>query len=302
MDEKLKKTLKHYINLELYANGVADDLESILRKLYKDCNDIILANEYFNTKNDYNAVHAAIEECLNEYSSVLSARLQTEAESIKETERDFLNKLYGPALTVGAVSLSKVLFSPFDGKDTVKTFVDRTKKNISRTFDNALRSGYLFGQSAENVKEQAALQLKQVTRGVRNGIITAVPSFAKQTDKIIFLQNSIEVIWVSTLDGRTCINCASLSGLKFKNISLAPFLPQHCLCRCILCPASELSEPVPDFQEFIESLSEEEQEEVLGVNRYNLWKEYDVPLNKFLNDGRVIPYKELDKDSLKEGA
>lgn len=298
MNDKLKKTLKHYIDLELYSNGVADEIEEQLYELYKKLNESVTEYEYLKTKAEYNAICSLMDEYLEEFEDTLTERLEMEADTVKEHERNFLSTLYGAALTVGAVSLSKVLFMPFDGKDTVKDFSERTVKNIRKTYNNALRSGYMFGQKSSDVKEQANRQLKQITRGIRNGINTAIPSFAKTTDRIIFLQNNLEVVWVATLDGHTCINCASMSGARFKSVSLAPSVPVHALCRCILVPVNELSEPVPEFEEFIESLPEEEQEEVLGANRFNLWKEYGIKLDKFLNDGRVIPLKKLDKDLL----
>lgn len=303
MNKILKKTLKHYIDLEHYANGVAYEIEEELNELYAKCNKAVTRYEYLKTKAEYTAIHTELEEYLEEFEEELEDNLEKEAETVKEKESNFLSKVYGAALAVGTIALSKLLFVPFDGRDTVKSFAERAVKNISRSYDNALRSGYMFGKKSSEVNEQTQQQLKQVTRGIKNGVITAIPSFAKTTDKIVFLKNDIEVVYVATLDGRTCINCASMSGLKFKNIALAPSVPQHALCRCILIPSSEVTGPVPEFEEFIESLSEEEQKEVLGANRFNLWKEYSIKLDKFLNDGRIIPLKDLDKDLLiKEAA
>ena len=297
-NEILKKTLRHYIDLEYYANGVTEDLDEILEELYEKCGNAILANEYLKTKADYNAVHSVLEDYLSDFQSGMNDRLEKEAETVKENERDFLSALYGTALTVGAVSLAKILFTPFDGRDTVKTFSERAAKNIRRTYDTALRSGYMFGQKSSDVKEQADKNLRQITRGINNGVITAIPSFAKNTDRMIFMQNSLEVVWVATLDGRTCITCASMSGLHFKSISLAPQIP-HVMCRCILYPVDKITEPIPTYEEFIESLSEEDQLSVLGKNRFEMWKQYDIPLERFVNNGSVVPVNKL-KEELSE--
>lgn len=295
-NDVVKKTLKHYIELELYANGVADDIDEMIEELCRRCDEAILETEYLNTKVDYNKVDKVISEYLDEFKKDLNERLEEEAEIVKEKEREFLDAVYGTALTIGAVSLAKILFSTIDNKDTVKSFVNRSADNIKRAYNNALRSGYLFGKSSSDVKTQAAKGMKSVARGINNGVTTAIPSFAKTTDNIIFLNNDVEVVWCSTLDGSTCLTCASLSGTRYKSVTSAPSNPLHALCRCILIPLFAISEPIPDFEGFINSLTEEEQEEVLGKNRFNLWKEYNVPLNKFLNDGRVIPLKELDND------
>ena len=298
-NDVLKKTLKHYIELDLYANGVADDINVILEDLIKRCNAAILDSEYINTKTDYKKIDRVINEYLEEFQIELNNRLETEADIIKTKQTEFLSNTYGPELAIGTIALSKILFTPFDNKDTVKTFAERSIKNIKRTYDTSLRSGYLFGQKAEDVRNQTVTNIKQVSNGIRNGVITAIPSFAKTTDRLVFYANNIEVVWVSTLDGHTCLRCASLSGTRYKSITSAPPIPLHCLCRCILIPVRDITEPVPDFEGFINSLEEEEQKEVLGTNRFNLWKEYEVPLNKFLNDGRVIRLEDLDKN-LKE--
>lgn len=295
----IKKTLKHYVDLELYANGVADDIEELLYELYKKCNAAILANEYIKTKKDYKAVHSVIDKYFSQFQEELFDRLKNEAERVKENEREFLEVLYGTTLTVGAVALSKVLFTPFVGNETVESFVSTTVNNISKAFDNSLRSGYLFSQSSSDVQETIAPRLRKITSSVKNEVRTAIPSFAKTTDKIVFINNNKGVVWVATLDGRTCIECASLSGMRFRSVTEAPSFP-HLGCRCVLILASEVKEPVYSFEEFIENLDEDEQKEVLGANRYKLWKTYNTPLNKFLNDGRVISWEELSKHINKE--
>lgn len=296
-NDVLKKVLRHYINLDMYANYVIEALMEEYNLNYDECTHILLSSDYYNTKTDYTLAYTAIKESVNDFSNKLYDRLEKEAENVSKIETDFLSKAYKGVLTVGAVSLTKTLFMPIDGRDTTKTFVERTKKNILRSYDTALRSGYLFGQSAADIKQSVDKSLDQAIRGMKNGIETAIPSYAKNTDKIVFLQNNQEVVWVSTLDGRTCINCASMSGIHFKSITEAPSLPQHNLCRCILIPASQITEPVPDFKEFINSLDEDDQRHILGKNRYELWKEYDVSLDKFINNGEKIPLKEL-KESL----
>lgn len=291
-EEKLKETLKHCIDLELYANGVYDEIEESLVKLYGKIDGTILANDYISTKKSYGAINSVLDETYKEYENELKERLNDEAEKVKEQEQKFLKYMYGTALVLSAVTAASVLFTPFDDKDTIKTFSERSIKNIKRTYDTALRSGYMFGQKAEDVVSQARKSLKTINNGIHNGVITAVPGFAKTTDRIIFQKNNIEVVWVSTLDGKTCLYCASLSGKKFASVSAAPTTP-HDLCRCVLMPAQFVDE-VPDFKGFINSLTEDEQKEVLGANRFKMWKEYDVSLDKFLNDGRVVPLKDLD--------
>ena len=311
-NETLKKTLLHYINLEYYANGLDEESQTLLSELQARCVAAIESQKSIATKKEYNVLYKLINEEVDKFEKELEERLEEQAEIIMNQELEFLENIYNrepepekkeksselsnAALALGGVSLAKILFSPIDGRDTAGQFAERTGKNILHSYDTLLRAGYLFGQKSEDINSQVANRMKQIARGMQSGIRTAIPSFAKTTDRIVFLNNNVEVVWVATLDGRTCITCASLSGLHFKSISEAPSVPQHCMCRCILCPTKDLTEPVPNFEEFIESLDEDKQKSVLGANRFEMWKKYDIPLEKFANNGTIISVDELKQN------
>lgn len=311
-NEILKKTLLHYINLEYYANGLDEEFQTLLNELQARCISAIESQKSINTKAEYSILYKLIKEEVDNFKKELEERLEEQAEVIMNQELEFLDDVYNKesesgekgksstvtngTLALGGVSLAKVLFSPIDGRDTAKQFAERTGKNILRAYDTPLRTGYLFGQKSEEVTAQVSNQMKQIARGMQSGIRTAIPSFAKTTDRIVFLTNNVEVVWVATLDGRTCIKCASLSGLHFKSVSEAPSVPQHCLCRCQLLPVNSITEPIPTYNEFIESLAEDEQKQVLGVNRFEMWKKYNISLEKFINNGNVVSVKELNEN------
>ena len=309
MDKIIKETLKHYIDIEYYANGLNKTFQDLFKELEKRCFQIIESQKSISTKNSYNAVYKAIKEEVEKYREELQNRLKNEAELILNEELDFLDNLYNDSenkeksnallYTLGGITLSKILFAPVDGKDTLSQFTERTEKNILRAYDTSLRANYLFGQKTEDTVNQVSNNLKQVSRGIQNGIRTAIPSFAKNTDRIFFLNNNMEVVWCSTLDGNTCLLCASMSGKRFKSMAEAPVTP-HCLCRCQLIGVAKLTSPVPTYEEFIESLSEEEQIEVLGKNRYEMWKNYDIKLERFVNNGNIVPLKNITEELNKE--
>ena len=295
MNDTLKKTLKHYIGLDFYANTVDDDLIILWEELGKEADGLIGSQTGYGTKDAYALVMRMLREKITSFCEQLEERLNTEAENVKNKELDFLKTLY-PALVVNDIATSKILFAPIDNRDTVKQFVERTKKNIVRSYDNALRSGYLFGQSSQDVKNMVANNVKQVERGMESGIKTAVPSFAKTTDRIIFLKNEKEVTWCSCLDGSECIVCGSLHGTRYKSVAEAPG-SQHFGCRCILLPSEEITEPMPTYEEYLEELPENEQKEILGKNRYDLWKNDGISLKKFINNGRKLRLDEIDLPS-----
>lgn len=291
-----KKTLKHYIDLEFYANGVDADLQALLDEVTTDCEEVIESQKSYSTKDGYSVAYRAIKEKIDSFGNALEERLEKEAETVKNNEEKFLKWLYGAALAVAAVPLSKVLFAPVDGRDTIKAFAERTKKNLLQSYDAALRSGYIFAKPSKEISSQAKAALPQIKRGIQAGIQTAVPAAAKTTDSIIFAADALEVVWCTTLDGNVCLECASLSGQHFKSMSDAPSLPRHNCCRCVLLPAAMVSEPLPAYEEFIDSLSTEDQIHVLGKNRYGLYKQ-GISLQRFVNNGQTVPLKDLDINS-----
>ena len=294
MNDKLKKTLRHYIDLDFYANTVDEEILELYEELGEDCDLVLAAQKAVSTKDAYNLAYKSIKEYVDLFGEKLETKLNNEADNVKNKEIDFLTSLYGTVLSIGVIATSRVLFAPIDNRDTVKQFVERTKKNILRSYDNALRSGYIFGKSTPEIKESITKNLNQVEKGMESGIKTAVPSFAKNTDRIVFLQNKKEVTWCSILDGSTCINCGLLNGTKYPSVSMAPGI-QHNGCRCILIPSEEVTEELPTYEEYIEDLSEKEQLEILGKNRYDMWKNDGISLNKFVNNGRKLRLDEIDK-------
>lgn len=289
----LKKTLRHYIDLDFYANTVSEELMEFLLELIARCEAILSEHKSLATKDSYNLIHRLLKNEISLFGTKLNERLELEAEKVKEKELSFLTALYGSALAVSEIATSRILFAPIDSRDTVKQFVERTEKNILRSYDNAARSGYIFGQSTDDIKEQAAKNIAPVTRGMENGIKTAIPSFAKTTDKIIFLNNEKEVVWCTTLDGKECLVCASYSGRHFKSVREVPPVV-HNLCRCFTIEADSITGPIPTYEEYINSLTDKEQYHILGKNRYELWKNQGVHLNKFINNGRKLRLDEID--------
>lgn len=296
-NDKLKKFLRHYIDLDFYANTVDKELMELFEELELGCDEILSSQQSYGTKNSYNLIHKAVKEGIEDFGDSLEERLNSEADIVKEKELDFLSKMYGTALAVNAIDTSRILFAPINDKDTVKQFVDRTEKNLLRSYDNAMRAGYLFGQSSQDVKEQAKRNVKQVVRGMENGIKSAIPSFAKTTDRVVFLNNKKEVVWISVLDGNECIVCGSLHGTRYPSVSAAPTQP-HFGCRCFLQPVEDITEPIPTYEEYIESLSEEEQYHILGKSRFELWKDYNTPLKRFINNGKKLRLDEIDMTGL----
>lgn len=298
-NERLRMVLRHYIDLEYYANGVSDDIMALSGELGSEAAGIIGARGHYGTKDAYSAAYRLIKEKCESFGTAVSARLEREAESVRDAEIEFLASVYG--FTAATVPVSRILFAPVDGKDTARTLADRMKRNVLRAYDSALRAGYMFGLPTGEIIEQAERSMRQVSSGMRSGIRTAIPSFAKTTDRVVFRARGVPVVWVATLDGNQCLGCTSLSGTRYASVSDVASYPLHNLCRCVLVPESSVTDPIPTYEEYIRELGDDEQYHILGKNRYGLYKDYGIPLERFVNNGKVVPLDELRNPSGNHG-
>lgn len=298
----VKETLRHYIGLEYYANGVDEEMQALLDELGEDCGEIILARDSYPTKDLYNVAYRAMKEKTDEFGEKFSERMSEEAEKVSGIERDFLKGLYGAALAAGAVSVSKLMMSNIGNKDSVSDIPSKIAGNVLKAYSTPLRSGYIFGTPSSEIKASADSSMRNVSREMQSGIRTAVPAFARQTDNIVFMKNRLEVVWCATLDGRTCIACGELHGKKFPSIAAAPSIPRHYNCRCVALLSSAVGKSLPTYKEFIDSLDDKEQREVLGKTRYEMYKSGAVSLERFVNNGSIVPVKELKETAADETA
>ena len=82
MNDTLKKTLKHYIELDFYANTVDDDLIILWEKLGKEADGLIGSQTGYGTKDAYALVMRMLREKITSFCDKLEERLNTEAENV----------------------------------------------------------------------------------------------------------------------------------------------------------------------------------------------------------------------------
>lgn len=73
-------------------------------------------------------------------------------------------------------------------------------------------------------------------------------------------------------------------------------LPLHYNCRCSLI-SMELDE-VPSYSDWFEEQTDEIKRQILGKTRFELYKEQGFQVTNFVNNGEIIPLKDLKIDSL----
>lgn len=79
----------------------------------------------------------------------------------------------------------------------------------------------------------------------RNAVRTLCSAIANEAKDEFYLENDDVVTgveWLDTLDGRTCVSCASLSRMRWGIHDPHPVPPAHPSCRCVLLPVTILTD------------------------------------------------------------
>lgn len=184
----------------------------------------------------------------------------------------------------------------------------RTTDQIIRGIRGTRAAGYADGL------------LEWPRRHIESMVRTAVAHTANVTRQMTYEANDDLVdrwMFVSTLDSRTTIQCAALSGKVFK-IGQGPQPPRHYNCRSTSVPllkgqtklyGSRASKDGPvdanlTFSAWLKKQPRDVQDDVLGATRAKLWRDGQIELQGFVDArGNVLTLEQLQKKdaSLFEG-
>lgn len=325
--------IKYQIDFEKYKNGQANEIISLLDKSNAEITKYIKKTDGVYTK----ARYKEISKMLKETSSALKDNVDknTDIDGLIDYElkkQKKLLELAKPYITKKNFSgfnfptteqiKTSALFKPIDKNMTYDSYLDSIEAGLYNTWDSAVRTGYLTGQTTQQIvsnvigsKTKVGQMIKQGTMtSLRNSVWgntrTVLQSFANETRNRVFEENEdifdkddYKYEWLSTLDNRTCLVCGSLDGKLFKNIKDAPQAPIHRGCRCLLLfhfdidgdtKASKngyVSSKVT-YENWLEKQDEKTQKEVLGNTRFELYKK-GKKIEQFVDDGKVLTITEL---------
>lgn len=235
--------------------------------------------------------------------------------------------------------LSSIIVStPFEGrllKDWASTLSQADQQRIMDQITIGMANGLSTDKIVRNVVGTGILDgtdgvTEQTRRDAASVVQTAVSTTANDARAAFSDANSDIVgdeVWVATLDGNTCEECAALDGQHFPQ-GEGDQPPAHFNCRCVRVPTldgqvignrpatsvteddladlspeeraariQELTGQVPasmTYQEWLSQQSPEFQDEVLGPTRGAMFRDGNLPLSKFVNrDGDVLTLDEL---------
>ena len=225
---------------------------------------------------------------------------------------------------------TSALFKPIDTKYglTFQSYLEGIETGLYNTWDSAVRTGYLTGQTTQEIVKNvigSASKVGQIShigsiQSFRNSVYantrTALQSFATETQRRVYEENeeyfgdvapdgqTYKYQYLATLDSRTCLVCGSCGGKLYKKYEDIPQIPQHRGCRCVVLPYFNVGhEKIASkngyteeisFNDWLKEQNAETQKDVLGKTRYELFKNGES-INQFVDNGRVLTLGQLEE-------
>lgn len=179
----------------------------------------------------------------------------------------------------------------------------------------AIRDGSVLGDTTQaiiqTIMDLAPMQRRQAStlaRTITNHVATQARDLTMGENRDILEGYK----WVATLDGRTSLICASRDGKIYPIADDSPKPPAHFNCRSTITfavkPEFDLGADLPGtrasvdgpvdrnltFGDWLRRQSPEFQDEVLGKQRGRLFREQNIPIDRFVDDqGRVLSLDQL---------
>lgn len=294
--------LLHQIKSIFYSNYESEIAISDLEELIIEIEERLKSIKSIHSVRNANEYLAELEELIADYIDEYETHMKMVATSISEKESNWY-----AALILGVYALNVVIpekldknisLIPYSTTNTIKSFASSMKQKLNNTVKNSLNTGVFWGYGGDQLVENIEKPLDSIKRSISTETQEMVQSFVKVAQRQIQKENKkifTGYKWCSILDSRTCELCAELNGTVYKDISTVPFIPVHYKCRCsTISFIQEEAEPDWDsFSSWVENLDEEDQLDVLGRKRFDLWKSGELEITDFVNDGRKIKLKDL---------
>jgi SPP1 gp7 family putative phage head morphogenesis protein len=225
-----------------------------------------------------------------------------------------------------ALIRSAVTSQPFQGRH-LRQWVADWEVGRRKAVEQAIRIGIVQGETVpQMVRRIVGTGRLNFTDGVvemsrrsaETLVRTAVTHVSARAREATFRANEdfiAGVVWVATLDARTCIECGVLDGQEFE-ADKGPRPPDHPACRCTVVPRTkswrqlgikadeldagtrasmdgQVSQKI-DFAAWLEGQPAAVQQEVLGATRFKLWQDGGLKIDRFTDArNQVLTLEEL---------
>lgn len=344
VNEKLADAeIAHAVSMQRFSNGVVRRMMALLNRVDSD----LYANlmEAIEQMPPGSFTVQRLDQLLQSVKSLnakayeaLGNELDEELQAYVAYEADYQHKLFVNTIPepvqvvvpVNAVNPQQVyaaaMARPFQGKLLSEFTKDLEADRMTRVRD-AIRTGFVEGETVDQMIRRIrgsrtagyADGLLEIDRRNAEAIVrTSVNHLSNFTRQAFYAENDDlvdEWQFLATLDGRTTITCASLSGKTFP-IGKGPMPPRHINCRSTSTPVIKSWEELGltkeqigkgtqasmdgyvaedvSYSDWLRNKPAEFQDEVLGPTRGKLFRDGKVDIDKFTNDkGKVYTLDEL---------
>lgn len=262
--------------------------------------------------------------------ALTESELIWQAEAIKKSLKFNLDTVL-PAAPAVARIINKTSFAGL----TLDQWYDSMSRSTQKNVMIAVNRGIVEGETTDQIMKRIGGTKKlnytdgvwETTRAQASTITRSVINHVSNQSRLEFFKENFDIIsglkWVATLDSRTSTTCASLDGKVFE-IDKGPRPPAHPNCRstmtAVLKDADELglndlsgemrssmNGQVPastTYGEWLKRQPAAVQDDVLGVTKGKLFRNGDLPIERFVGDNlkplNLDQLRELEKGSFKK--
>ena len=313
--------VQHRVHLGRYSTGVVRKVLAALNRLDADIvARLAAAGDETGTGARLTVLLSGIRQMQDAAWRTIQLRLDGDLTDLAGSEAEFAQGLTRAAaagdasVTFSPVpSLTQVLAAvnarPFQGK-LLRDWLSGTEANISARVRDAIRQGFVEGRPTSDIvkiiRGTRAMQyrdgLMEISRRSAETMVrTAITHTANVAHEAVYQANADvvkAVEWVSVLDSRTTLLCASRDGMIMP-VGSGPRPPAHYGCRSTMAPVVGDIVGVEKFErktypEWLKGQSVEVQNEVLGPTRGKLFRQGGVTINQFVDrKGATLTLEQL---------
>lgn len=296
--------LYHEVMTIFYGNEFSSEQTEEFEVIKNQIKELLSQEQSITTKRQARELLLHIKDILEYYEDDLEKGIKSMEEVLVQNESEWFTSLL--FITAGIQTVipdnikASVYLMPFTLNESAKTFVKKFVTGVKNACSNVINAGLFMSLSIEQILENFDKVLSSWQKNLVTETQTMVKSFVDNTQNQIKRANSkifTGYKWCSILDSKTCDDCADLDGSVYNTISDAPYSPIHYRCRCqTIGFLQEEAEPNwTSFGDWVEQLPEDKQIDILGKKRFELWKNGDLEIKDFVNDGHKIKLKDLYK-------
>lgn len=317
-EEVANRYTRHGLQVIRFSNGLQKgtatamdrygrELRAILAGYHSGMNkrqlDRLLARVQRLTEATYRQLYKDQKETIQEFLE-LEADFATKAAALLRKASEAAVKQAFSNLTVHGASLA----------DNWKRQAANAYWNVSTSIRNAQSASQPVDVLLSNVlgSRESAGTINVLKKNASSLVESSVQSARQTAHHTSFIASRKDINglqWFSILDSKVCPNCALRSG-RLYDLSYAPIghsvpmngtPPLHPFCRCLLMPMRFPDGPPKDggkghekFVSWLEKQTREQQEEIFGVGRTQLWRDGKLSLTELIGqDGLVMKLEDL---------